>query len=346
MSPPHKILIIRLSSLGDILHTLPAFQSLRESFPQAQIDWVVERKSSVLLSAVEGIHRVVELDTRLPRQHPMRRESWKPLLTKILEMRARGYDVSLDFQGLLKTGILGLFGGARSRLGFSAALVRERPAHWFYHRRLEHSGDVHVVELNLALTAMAGARHFPTRTGLRSRPEDEQAVERLIGELKLREFVVINPGGGWATKRWPPERYAALADRLRDRLGMQVVITTGPGEEDLYRLIRRHSANGELAHMHLTFLQLIPLMRRAQLVIGGDTGPFHLACALGTPVVGIFGPTSPQRNGAWHTRAEMVWRTLPCSYCYGRTCPTRNECMDVPVADVYEAVRRCISRLS
>jgi ADP-heptose:LPS heptosyltransferase len=157
---------------------------------------------------------------------------------------------------------------------------------------------------------------------------------------RLNQYVIINPGGGWPTKRWAPAKYGELASRIQKDLDLSVIVTTGPGEEILYQEIESHCPAVPLRHFPVSFLQLVPLLQQARLLIGGDTGPLHLACALKIPVVGIYGPTSPTRNGPWSDMDESVIRVLPCSFCYGRKCPTQNECMEVEVEEVYAAVAR------
>ncbi len=341
MTLPRKILIIRLSSLGDILHTLPAFESLRATNPTAQIDWLVEQRMAFLLSAVEGIDRIITIDTARLKSHPATREAWGQTFASIRRLRSGRYDLALDFQGLLKTAALSLMSGARTRLGFSRELVRERPAHWFYHQTLDKpQKPIHVVALNQLLAAKAGARTATQAVKLSTRAEDKDAVAALLSSAGLREYVVINPGGGWPTKRWSPARYGALAARIRSELGLSVVVTSGPGEELLFDELSRHCTGPRPHHFQVPFLQLIPLVRQARLFIGGDTGPFHLACAIGTPVIGLLGPTDPTRNGPWTALDECIVRVLPCSFCYGRTCPTQNECMDIGVEQVFQAVER------
>lgn len=342
MNPPRKILIIRLSSLGDILHVLPAFQSLRAAHPEARIDWLVESRMAFLISAVEGVNNIVTIDTKALRTDPA--AAWTPAVSAIRSLRSAAYDVSLDFQGLLKTAALSLLGGARIRIGFSRDLVWEKPAHWFYHRTVARpSTPTHIVDLNLMLASLAGAAPGSEPVRLSIAAADEAAVESMLSENGLREFVVINPGGGWYTKRWPPARYGALAAKITRDLGLAVGVTTGPGEEGLYEEIAGNSGGIKLHRLPVPFLQLIPLLKRARLLVGGDSGPFHLACALRTPVVGIFGPTDPARNGPWGSVDECVVRVLPCSFCYGRTCPTQNECMDLGVEQVFQAVVRRLS---
>jgi len=345
MIQPCRILIVRTSSLGDIIHTLPAFQSLRAAYPQAGIDWLVERRAAFLLKAVPGVDRIVTVDTRAVRGAPWNPGNWQQLWQTIGELRIAAYDLSIDFQGLLKTGFLSWLSGARRRLGFSKALVRERPACWFYNSTLPPGqGPIHVVELNLRLARLAGAAGSIMPVRFDSAPGDVAAVERILQEQGLSSFLVINPGGGWPTKLWQPAAYAALADRIQRELQLSVAVTTGPGEETLYQRIAGLCRGDRPLHLSVPFLQLIPLYSRARMVVGGDTGPFHLACLLGRPVVGIYGPTSPVRNGPFGTCGETVTRNLPCSFCYGRVCPTKNECMDIPVDEVFAAVKRCLER--
>ncbi len=340
-----NILIIRLSSLGDILHALPAYQSLRDAYPEARIDWLVERRMAFLVSAIQGLDGIIEIDTPQLRKKPAAPEGWQAFLEAIRRLRRAGYDVSLDFQGLLKTAFLGLASGARTRLGFSHALVRERPAHWFYHRTLAGPGKpLHVVALNQLLAAEAGAPATTRPVQLSTSSADEAAVAERVSAAGVREFAVLNPGGGWPTKRWSPSRYGALASKIAGELGLPVVVTTGPGEAPLFDQIAACCPGPPPHHFQLPFLQLIPLFRRTRLFVGGDTGPFHLACALGTPTVGILGPTDPARNGPWSDADESVVRVLPCSFCNGRTCPTRNECMDIGVEQVFQAIAQRLRR--
>lgn len=294
MNSAPRILIIKLSSLGDILHTLPALSALRATFPEAKIDWLTAKKSRFLPAAVQGIDAIHVLDADPLRRFPPDRTAWRNFRDLIRELRACRFDYAIDFQGLLKTALIGLMTGSRVRLGFSGELVRERPAHWFYHRTLARpEQQVHVVVLNRMLAELAGAGRQDSPIHFSIPPEDERIVDSLLQKEQLGDFVVINPGGGWATKRWNPERYGRLAKRIQDETGFPVAVTTGPGEEVLFQSIAESCGNPLPRHLPVSFLQLIPLLRKARLFIGGDTGPFHLACALGTAVVGILAPPQP-----------------------------------------------------
>jgi heptosyltransferase I len=346
MSKP-KILIIRLSSLGDILHALPAFADLRRSFPNAQIDWLVGKKFKFLLSTMQGIDAIYTIDTSSLLQFSMNGSAWSQARGLIRGLRSQSYDYSIDFQGLLKTAFLGYLSGAQTRIGFSKDLVREPPAHWFYHRKLGKPAEpAHVSALNQMLAELAGAiRSNFSPLDLAAPEADASYVNSLLAEKRLRNFAVINPGGGWATKRWRPERYGALAAKIQDDLKIPVVITTGPGEEAYYDTIAEHCSKPAPHHLHISFIQLIPLLKKALIFIGGDTGPFHLACATGTPAVGIFGPTSPVRNGPWRNEDRAVTRMLPCSCCHKRSCGADDDCMDIAVDQVFAAVKQRIGDL-
>lgn len=345
MKSARRILLIRLSSLGDILHTVPAFRSLRAAYPDAEIDWLVEKRMAFLLAAVPGISNVFSIDTHALRLRPWNLQSWKAVLDPVRRIHRRRYDVCIDFQGLFKTGVLSYLSGASTRLGFAPGWTRERPASWFYNRypHLETPG-LHVSKQNLALAEAAGGLPVSFVTDLRVEERDHQRVDAIIAERGPDEFVILNPGAGWYTKQWKPYKYGKLAERIQGELKLNVLVTTGPGEGSLYREIAEHCPSRPPIHLEVSFLQLIPLCRRARLFIGGDTGPLQLASLIGTPVVGIFGPTSPARNGPLSDRDEVVAHVLACSYCYGRTCPTQNECMDIEVDEVFDAVVRRLKK--
>lgn len=345
MTDSLKILVIRLSSLGDMLHTLPAVAGLRASFPNAKIDWLVGESAAFLLSAVRGIDTVHIFEKDAAFTRLFRRDNRYHVWNLIRDLRAERYDVSIDFQGLLKTAFLGFISGSARRIGFPKSLVRESPAHWFYHQTpAEPEKALHVIELNRLLAGCIGTEIAPTAFDLVSHESDARYVDHLIEKESLHNFVVVNPGGGWPSKIWNPEYYGQLADRIQTELNLQVVVTTGPGEESLQERLFAHCRGKRPIHVQISFLQLIPLLRKARLMIGGDTGPLHLACTLNTAVVGIYGPTCPVRNGPWGKSDEVVVHTLPCSLCYKRSCPTDNACMDITVDEVFAAVTRRLEK--
>jgi heptosyltransferase I len=305
--PPLRFLIVRLSSIGDIVHALPAAAALAETFPQAQIDWVVENLHAPLLAGNPCLRRVVALDTLGWRQHLASASTWREVKHGLAALREGPYHVAFDFQGLWKSAVTAWLSGAPERIGFADRCLREPSAAALYTQRVPLRNAMHVVEENLALVNRAGARTQQWRFPLPRNREDDRLVEARLAEMGASGFVIVNPGGGWRTKCWPPEDYARLIRRWEDARSEPVLVTGSPAEEPLIRDILR-SANAERArYFPSTVVQFIALARRARLFIGGDTGPLHLAAAVGTPIVGIYGPTDPARNGPFARDDITLW---------------------------------------
>ncbi|MBI4483535.1 MAG: glycosyltransferase family 9 protein [Acidobacteria bacterium] len=323
-----KILIVKLSSLGDLIHTLPAAAALRQAYPHARIDWLVEPAGRSLLELCPLVDRIL-----------VSRKGVRGTLTTVVQLRREGYDAALDFQGLWKSAVLTRLSGARFRLGFAREYLREPSAAWLYtHRVRPGSPHLHRIDANLALAEAAGAAAGNPGFPLVSRPEDDAYVQEKLEELGLKRFAVLNPAAGWPTKEWPVERYAALAKRFPAELGLDTLWTWGPGEDHFFTHLQRLAV--AVRTFPTTVPQMIPLLRSATLFVGGDTGPMHLACALGTPVVAILGPTSPWHNGPFSPEDAVAFRPLPCSHCYRRKCPTETECLNISVDEILEAAAR------
>jgi heptosyltransferase I len=311
-----RLLIVRLSSMGDVIHTLPAAAALREALPEATIGWVIEERWSELLCArgypldgplSEGkplLNRVHSVRTKQWRRRPLAPATWADLRSSLGELRKARYDAAIDFQGAIRSAVLARWSGAREIVGFAAP--RETPARWFYKRRVR-THAAHVIEQNLALAAaFTGTAELP-RAILPRDPAAEAWCDRYFEETKPKPLVLLNPGAGWGAKQWPAERYGAAARGLvRD--GYTTVVNYGPGEEELAQAVVNGS-DGAAQPVHCSLGELIALTRRASLFVGGDTGPLHLAAALQVPVVAIFGPTDPARNGPWGTRSIVLRST-------------------------------------
>lgn len=330
MSPGvQRVLIIKLSSIGDVVHTLPALATLKRAFPDAEVDWLVEEKARVVLNKNPLIHEVITADT-----HRWRESWWTPEILRELKdllhrLRDRKYDVAIDFQGLWKSAALGYFSNPQLFLGFDAKALKEPGCRVFYKKRISPSPESkHVVERYLDLVRSLG-NVMPTYTfDLNTSQEDEQYISQQLILHGIRSFVIINPGGGWITKNWLPENYAEIHDKLHRTCGLQSVVTWGPGEEALVdRMVSSCKAKPP-ARFPTTLTQFIALARKARLFVGGDTGPLHIAAACGTPVVGIYGPTDPARNGPFGQEEWVAWEKVPCGPCYLRTCEIyHNECL-------------------
>ena len=336
-----RVLIIKLGSLGDIVHTLPAVAALKGSHPETQIDWLVERKCSILLKNNPLIHEVIEVDTQRWRQ---RLFSPKVLVElKCLTSRLRGnhYDVALDFQGLWKSAAFGYVSGAKHLVGFDKRALKEPGCRIFYDSRvLPRAESTHVIEICSELVHSLGVETNGLRFDLNTSTEDDAYVSSQLGLQQVDDFMILNPGGGWVTKNWDPGNYAALHLRLRQTTRLRTLLTWGPGEEDLIKQILQACQWDPPVAFPTTIPQFIALVRRAKLFVGGDTGPMHLASACGVPVVAIFGPTDPLRNGPFSKKDIVISHRVACGPCYKRTCKVYNkECLRlVTVAEVHKAV--------
>lgn len=308
---PKNLLVVRLGAMGDVIHTLPAVAALRAAFPQAKIGWVVEERWSELLCAegaprsgtmnparplVDFVHLV---NTKRWRKSPFSWETRRQMKAAREELKGQSYNLAVDFQGAVKSGIVARF--ARSTLG--AENPRETPARWFYDRRIQTTGK-HVVEQYHSLAEAAA--EMPLAKARAEFPRDDAAEEnipRMLG-TDARPFILINPGAGWGAKQWPGERYGEVARALAAQ-NYRVLVNAGPGEEAIAQTTVEASG-GDAALVSCSVGELIALTRRARLFIGGDTGPLHLAAALQVPVVAIFGPTDPARNGPYGTKSIVL----------------------------------------
>ena len=331
-----NILIVRLGALGDIVHALPAAAALRAAMPHARIDWLVDSKHRALFDLVTGIDRIVPLQSR----------SLSAWVEAVRRLRQVPYDAALDMQGLMKSAVLARASGATQVIGFSIWHLREKTARPFYSHiddvRSAHGADAstgHVIYKNLGLLRVLGvdtARVVFPLAEVDSPPV--RAVEAADGG---GPFALLNPGAAWPNKRWPAERFAEVAAFLRDARGLRSVVVWGPGEQELARSIVRASNGAAVEAPPTGIADLVGLSRAASLCVSGDTGPLHIAAAVGTPAVGIFGPTDPERNGPWLAEDIAVSRYASCRCRYERRCRHARWCLaDVGVAEVTAAIQR------
>jgi heptosyltransferase-1 len=316
--PSTRILAIRLGAMGDIIHTLPAVASLKHSFPGSHLTWIVEPQWAPLLDENPFVDRVVFL----------RRESLAALFRSWRSLRQNRYDLAIDFQGLIKSALVAASARAGRIFGFHPSLLRERAAGWFYSNKVL-SPSAHVVDRNLDLAAAAGAasllRAFPLPPG---KPE---------GNLPAGDFVLASPLAGWRSKQWPVEHYAALAHRLQKELAIPLVLNL-PAASSLPRIddaMTHYSGLGGLIHA----------TRRAAAIVGVDSGPLHLAAALGRPGVAIFGPTDPARNGPYGGSLRVL-RRASAATTYKRGLAIDDSMRGITPDSVFEELRSvlCLAR--
>jgi ADP-heptose:LPS heptosyltransferase len=328
MSDP-RFLLIRLGSLGDIINALPAAAALRDTFPESQIDWAVEPKWKRLLEGNSDLNQIVSVD----------RKSAGGIAGTIKRLRAAKYTCAIDFQALYKSALLGFFSGAPRRIGFTSDYAREGFAARFYTDRLNPHGP-HKVDHNLTLVQSAGAAKSKPRYPIAVLPEEESEVARELEKHNLKEFFVMSPGGGWRSKCWPPERYGQLQGKILARYGWRGVIGFGPGEENLAREVLSAAGDSAPLAMPMGLGPLMALLRRAKFLVSADTGPLHLACALGVPVVGLYGPTDPSRNGPFSADDVVVRNLRLAETDYRRGKTYARSMLSISVEQVFDAVQR------
>ena len=343
-----RILVIRLSSIGDIVHALPAVAALGGSLPEAEIVWAVEKRYAGILQGNPFVHRILELDTLGWRSRWSSPRTVEQVVRSLVRLHGVGADVVVDFQGLLKSAVLGRISGAPRRVGFEEHWLREPAAAVFYTERVPADGRDHIVEENLALVERLGVRSTPRCQWQFPLPRlitAEQRVDERLAALGLRKFLVINPGAGWVSKRWPPDRYAELVRGLEEDDDYGVLMTGSPAEEPMIRAILESAQARRSVYFSSTLVEFIALMRRASLWIGGDTGPLHLAAAVGTPIVAIYGPTNPARNGPFAPlditlRSDSSGRANRRTHWHAGEARRPTYLEAVPVSAVRTAVRQ------
>ena len=344
-----RILFVKLGSIGDVVHTLPALAAVRAAVPGAKISWVVERRAAEILRDNPLLETLIEIDTKGLRRWPLSGETLPATRRQLRRLRASPFDLSIDFQGLLKSALVSRLSGARRRIGFSREHLREPAGRFLLTETVKVPARLHVIHKNLALASGALGVKLPTASGtlefpLHVSPAHEREADAAVQAAGER-FTILNPGGGWPTKLWDAARFGELADALLVRHGLRSVVTYGPGERELAERVVASSRAGAATAASPSLKGFYALARRAAVYVGGDTGPTHLAVAAGAPVVGLFGPTEWWRNGSPRDEDICVERTdIGCrADCHRRAC-SRWVCMEVGVNEVAAAVGERLRR--
>jgi lipopolysaccharide heptosyltransferase I len=334
-----RFLIVRLGALGDIVHAIPVAAALRRAHPSARIEWLVSAKHQEILDLVPVIDRRWVVNDRGSAR------GGQSLPGAIAALRREHYDVAIDLQGLIKSALIARASGAAAVLGFARRHLREPLARLFYTQAHDPGGGSmfdsqprHVVFLNLALLGAiginAGAPEFPLA------PVASDVARRMTDEAG-GSFALLNPGAAWPNKRWPPDRLAAVARTLAGRHGLRSVVLWGPGEHALAETVVAAAGGAAIISPATSIADVVALARAAAVMVSGDTGPTHIAAAVGTPLVGIFGPTRPERNGPWRGDDVTVSRAEICQCHHLRRCKRPSMClMDIEVEEVVAAVER------
>ena len=292
LSTSPRLAIVRLSAIGDVIHGLPVLCALRQRFPEARIAWVVETRAAALLRGHSALDELITV----PRGWLKSPQAVWDLRCRLRQFRPQ---VTIDLQGLTKSAIAARLSGAAVRIGFGDEKGRELS--WWLNNRLVRAGSPHIIDSNLELLRPLGIESPAVRFDIPETPDDRESAERMIREAGLTGgFAVINPGAGWPSKLWPADRYAALARHLGSALGLRSLVVWAGQQERGWaeEIVAGSESFGHLAP-NTTLTELAALARRARLFVGSDTGPLHLAAAVGTPCVGLYGPMPAQRNGPY-----------------------------------------------
>lgn len=336
-----RILIVKLGSIGDIIHTLPSLAAIRRAIPDAEISWVAEERSAGILRDNPLLDNLIEADTQSLRGGMVIEQILLNVSKQIRDLRKITFDIAIDFQGLWKSAMIAKLSGAKRRWGFSREGLREPSSRILLTDSVDLPKQIHVIRKNLALARGALGIEipdenfdFPIATSDVDKKEANQIIER-----SGNNFAVLNPGGGWVTKLWHAEKFGQLADVLWTENRLVSVIATGPNETDLAKRVAASSSSGKIILTQPSLKGFYELVKQSRVYVGGDTGPTHLAVAAGAPVVGLFGPTEWWRNGSPNADDLCVERSdIDCRVdCHRRTC-TKWICMDSDVETVYEAV--------
>ena len=343
-----RILIVKLGSIGDIVHTLPSLAAIRRALPDAEVSWVVESRAAEILRSNPVLDRLIVIDTKALRRGLMSGETLRAPRQQLRLLRASAFDLALDFQGLIKSAMIARLSGARRIVGFAREALREPPSRILLQETVQIPKGLHVIRKNLALVEGAlripipfDADEFQFPIAIDQTHEDEAA--NAVG--LDRPYAILNPGGGWPTKLWSAEKFGLLADELWNHFRLHSLLTSGPGEEELTRRALSSSKSGKAKAVSLSLKGLCALAKHADVYVGGETGPTHLAIAMGAPVVGLLGPTEWWRNGSPNPKDICVERTdIDCrENCHRRSC-SKWICMDIDVERVLHAVSERLAR--
>jgi heptosyltransferase-1 len=322
------------------VHAIPVAAALRRAFPAARIDWLVSAKHREILDLVPVIDRRLVVNDRSGAAGGM------SLVGAIRELRHARYDVAIDLQGLIKSAVIARSCGASCVVGFAGPYLREPLARMFYtHVHDPGGGGIyartetrHVVEINLGLLEPLGIASAQAEFPIES--IDSRAARQLAGRTGGR-YALLNPGAAWPNKRWPASRLATVAAALKERHGLMSVVLWGPGERELGEEVVAHARGAAVLSPETSIADLVALARGAAVMVSGDTGPTHVGSAVGTPLVGIYGPTRPERNGPWLRHDAVVSRADACQCHHLRRCKLERMCLlDIEVEEVLGAVER------
>ncbi|TDX59234.1 glycosyltransferase family 9 protein [Orenia marismortui] len=345
-----KILLIRLSAIGDVIHALPVARATRERYPEAEITWIVEDKAKDLVIGNPNIDNIIILPKEEWKKE-FKTKKWatlKKARSFFKELQKKEFDIALDVHGLFKSGLTAYLSGAKKKIG--PAKGREGSTLFYDHKVELPTEEIHQIDRNLQIAKGVDVKAETVSFDITLSEEERKKVDQLLKGLAINDsklLITINPYTSWSSKNWLNQRWAKVADKLIKDFNCELIFTGSPAdragvgeiidlmEEDPYNLAGRTNLK-ELAGVY----------DRADLFIGCDTGPMHLAVAMATPVIALFGPTNPLTHGPYGDNNIVVKGTEECRCCWKRVCKHNNECMkSISVDDLIDNVELIIDNL-
>ena len=347
-----KILVLRLSAVGDVIRTLPAVKAIKTHFPSASITWMVEEPSKALIESQPEIDEVILFPRQRWSEGLKSIGGWwktaKEVRLFIQSLRRKRFDLTLDFHGILKSGLLSFLSGATQRIGYERRWSKEGNFLFSNIKVKLPKERISRFDRNFNLLKGMGLEVEPTAYPLYIPAEDREYVKSFFDQLfppLKRPSIAIHPGTSPKTlyKRWQPEQYTQLADRLVHELKATVLFTWGPGELDWVKRIQRRMRESSVLGPHtISLTQLGEVYRYCNLYIGGDTGPMHIASMMGIPVVVIYGPTDPILNEPFGPHRKVI-KNVGCNPCRDRSCKKLKCLEEITVDDVFKATQEILS---
>ncbi len=322
-----RFLIVKISSLGDVVHTLPVLAALRDTFLRARIDWLIDKRWAPLLAGNPDLNETIVINGG----------SVRDFFRVGKQLRDEKYTAVLDVQGLYKSALLAKRVDTPQRIGFCWSFAREHAASLFYNKKVKPQGT-HIIDQNLCLAAAAGARPEGVRFPLFVSSESQGTIDQLMRSASMEQYIVLSPGGGWKFKRWPPERFGELAQKLFETHHCRIIVNCGPGEFEIGEAVLAGAGVAMPIMVQYELPELKALLMRADLVVAADSGPLHLAAALGTPVIGLYGPTDPARNGPYGGRDIVIRHASEDDTTHDREDSDSEAMLSITVDEVVAAV--------
>jgi heptosyltransferase-1 len=349
IDPPRSILLVKLSAIGDVVHTLPLLEVLRKNFPEARIDWLVEEEASPLIEGHQDIDHVIVSFRKSWQKRFLSSGDRSAVLSEIKRffrvLRSHEYDLVIDLHGLFKSGLLTGLSRGRRKIGFtggkegSLLFLTDRPYPFDYNR--------HALDRYLQAAEYLGCKINSWKGDIPLHAEDKAKIDRLLAERFSPDnaLIAINPMARWTTKLWDEERFSKLAERLREELSCKVLFTGSPSDRTLIEtIVRRLDPPPVNLAGRTTLRELAYLYSRCRLVIATDTGPMHIAAAMGIPVVALFGPTAPWRTGPYGKGHTVIRKKLECGPCFRKKCSDPTCMKSITVEDVFDTVKKLMDQ--